>query len=94
MHGVGGLLPRRRARTRHSPNSGLRFSGGSASCAHRQVDLDAKEAQLFDAHAQHSWFTSDHRLGQLCITMEPNVCFMAEDYAQVRGRQGHRHYDS
>ncbi|MEW5313442.1 MAG: hypothetical protein WDW38_005010 [Sanguina aurantia] len=50
-----------------------------------KVDLDAKEAQLFDAHAQHSWFTLDHRLGQLCITMEPTGCFMAEDYAQVLG---------
>lgn len=49
----------------------------------RQVSLEAKEAELFDAHAQHAWFSSDHRLGQLCLTMEPMGCFMAEDYAQV-----------
>ena len=49
--------------------------------AHAQVDFDATRKQMFEPKWLPGWFTSDNRLGQLCITLEPPACFSAEEYA-------------
>ena len=56
---------------------------GEAVQQYGRVDFAAKRAELFAPRSVGSWFSCDHRLGQLTVTLEPPGCFAAEEYAQV-----------
>jgi len=58
---------------------------GGVVDSYGKVDFDTKERELFEARSMPSWFTADVRLGQLCISLEPPSCFLAEEYALMLG---------
>ena len=46
-----------------------------------KADFAAKERELFEPRAVPAWFTSDSRLGQISIWLEPPSCFLAGERA-------------
>ncbi|GIM10954.1 hypothetical protein Vretimale_14534, partial [Volvox reticuliferus] len=47
----------------------------------QQADFHAKRRELWEPRHVAPWFTCDHRLGCLCITLTSNTAFAVEDYA-------------
>jgi WD repeat-containing protein 48 len=56
------------------------LSGGVIQ-SYGKVDLVEKEKELFEPRSVPSWFTTDIRLGQISIWLEPPSCFLSEEYA-------------
>ncbi|GIL65140.1 hypothetical protein Vafri_18948 [Volvox africanus] len=54
---------------------------GTEIVLYGKADFHAKRRELWEPRHVAPWFTCDHRLGCLCITLTPNTAFAAEDYA-------------
>lgn len=50
-----------------------------------QADFGTKRRELWEARSVPPWFSCDHRLGCLSITLTPNSAFCAEEYAMNVG---------
>ncbi|EFJ42036.1 hypothetical protein VOLCADRAFT_97916 [Volvox carteri f. nagariensis] len=53
---------------------------GTEMVLYGKADFDAKRRELSDQRSVPPWFTCDHRLGCLCITLSPSTAFNAEEY--------------
>ncbi|GLI59159.1 hypothetical protein VaNZ11_000985 [Volvox africanus] len=54
---------------------------GTEIVLYGKADFHAKRRELWEPRHVAPWFTCDHRLGCLCITLTPNMAFAVEDYA-------------
>ena len=82
------ILPdRRRILTKDTRGNVLLWSvlHGAPIEQYGQVDLAAKESELWTPMDVPVWFTADTKLGLLAIHLDPPKCFAAEAYACKRG---------
>ncbi|GIM10951.1 hypothetical protein Vretimale_14534 [Volvox reticuliferus] len=54
---------------------------GTEIVLYGKADFHAKRRELWEPRHVAPWFTCDHRLGCLCITLTSNTAFAVEDYA-------------
>ncbi|GLC37642.1 hypothetical protein PLESTB_000797600 [Pleodorina starrii] len=81
------LADRRRVLTRDARGTVALWDvlTGMQMAVYGKVDFDAKRRELWEARSVPPWFTADHRLGCLSITLAPTSAFTAEEYAVKLG---------